>query len=689
MFIAQSSVAQVAHKWLALGDLQNFYASFGTEIELGFINRQQAGLAWPGIYQFQDAQASKAMWLGVKNFTDQNGVNFDYKVVHSGPRVRADAYFFPVEYYLISKKEATKVSVDEVLSERVEQTVDSVDANIPGDRMIYAKFNTAIGVTVERKIHQFSQQYHDDYHIIEVTLTNTGFTSKEETNPLNRTINDLIFYEFNRWAPVLQTRYMIGNATGWGINTMNDRRGDGLNSSGSPTENEFKAQYAWQGKFAAYTPPLPDADNLGAPIIVPNTVNGYMSASDTSGRLGAYHFVGKVHLHADKSATDKSNDPNQPLTMSEIDSDNSNTFNNDPENRTRMSVEYEEFMNAGVTPRQAYLVEPTGDAGFITPKGNPALGTTGGWSAATGYGPYTLQPGESVTIVYAEAVGGIGHQHARVVGAKYKADLLNPAVNNQAANLEKNTEMFKGRDSLFQTFRRAIANYNSGYQLRQAPPAPISVDITSTGNGILINWDYNDADESLIDGFEVYRSPYLPDSTAKLIATLDVGDREFVDGDDTPAGAPIRGVNYFYYVTAVGKPDNTLDPALTPAGVLRSSRYFTQSYDYARLLRPPGTSMDQIRIVPNPYIAKNVDALRLGVEGDERIAFFEIPNKTSIKIYNELGQFIQEINEERKGDAFWDFRTVSRQRVVSGIYIAVIKNLETGEEIIKKFVVLL
>jgi hypothetical protein len=139
----------------------------------------------------------------------------------------------------------------------------------------------------------------------------------------------------------------------------------------------------------------------------------------------------------------------------------------------------------------------------------------------------------------------------------------------------------------------------------------------------------------------------------------------------------------------VGKPTAVTDNALTPAVPLRSSRYYTQTYDFARLLRPPGTELSQVRIVPNPYIARNVDDLRFGIEGDERIAFYEIPEFCKIRIYNELGQFIQEIRSERKGDVFWDFRTASRQRVVSGVYIAIITDLSTGEEITEKFVLIL
>jgi len=214
--LMNQATAQIQHKWLGLGSLQNFYANFGTEIENSFVSRQQFGLMWPGINEYQDAQVSKAMWIGITNFTDEKESNYPYKVIHSGPLVRQASSFFPLEFKLISKTEPTSVLVDGNASFRLEQTVDEVDPTIPGDRMIYAKFNTAIGITVERKIHQFSQSFHDNYHIFEITLTNTGFINGENVQVLTAPVTGLVFYEQNDWAPVLQTRYTIGNATGWG-----------------------------------------------------------------------------------------------------------------------------------------------------------------------------------------------------------------------------------------------------------------------------------------------------------------------------------------------------------------------------------------------------------------------------------------------------------------------------------------
>jgi len=77
-------------KWLAAGSLQNWFSSTGCEIEVGRASSadQQDGLQWPAWYPYQDCQAAKGFWIGLTNFTDEKSVNWPYKVVHVGPRVR-------------------------------------------------------------------------------------------------------------------------------------------------------------------------------------------------------------------------------------------------------------------------------------------------------------------------------------------------------------------------------------------------------------------------------------------------------------------------------------------------------------------------------------------------------------------------------------------------------------------------
>ncbi len=566
---------QYAVKWMSVGSLQNWYSEIGMEVEEGFVKEQQYGLQWPAIYAHQDIQCAKALWIGCTNFSSPVDPQSPYnvKVVHIGPRVSGGGEFFPQEFKMISKFDAPAVFVDGDPSVDKSVDIDEVDPNLFTDRLIYNKVNTQLGITMTRRIFQFSQEYHDNYIVTEYTFKNTGIVEGGQTIPPT-TLTGVYFYFQYRLSVCANTRNVIGNATGWGINAMLDVRGDGTKVD-PPNEN-FRAQYVWHGKY----PPFTKYDNIGGPIQTYPGNGLNVEKGDTVGRLGAYQFAGIVTLHADVSATDKNDDTNQPSTTSYEGSDEENTSQNDAYNIKRMESEYG-WITRGHSPRHAEVVEPTGLPGFLSPTKDPALGTPGGFSNANGYGPYTLAPGDSIVIVIAEAVSGISRELATTAGMQYK--------NGQISALQKNTIVFQGRDSLFQSFRRAIANYQSGYAIPLAPLPPKIFNVDGLGDRIALSWETFDDPGSNLEGFEIYRAVGKPDSTYTLVHTAGPGDRNY---DDATA---IRGLNYFYYIVSVGSAASNTGVGLTPPGKLRSSRYYTQTYDGAVLKRPSGDS---------PYAAK-------------------------------------------------------------------------------------
>jgi hypothetical protein len=702
--------AQVENRWLSVGSFHNFYASVGSEIEEGFIKEQQGGWQWPAIYLGQDAQAMKALWLGAENFTDENGTTFSKRVVHVGPRVQGLGEFTPIEMKTISKFTPPEVIVDGLQSFAKDVSNDEVDPAMVADRKIVTTVNSLLGITVQRTAMQFSQEYHDNYHVIEYIFTNTGNTDADDDIELpNQTVEGFIPYFLNRMAPVKASRHTIGNATGWGQNTMNDRRGDGLR----PAEPEdFRAQFAWHGRFPGFM----DAnyDNIGAPIYVPNTSGGYLTEADTTGRLEAYHFVGTVTLHADASANDNSDDPAQPFTMREEHNDDPLYSQNDAFNETKMVAEYAMMTRGRDTERHAYKVEPSGYDGFIQPTGDPKQGNNlGGFAYTYGYGPYTLAPGESVRIVIAEASAGITREIAEGVGRQFKEIVesggdqysdITYETNGQSLSMTKNEWVFTGRDSLFQTFERALGNFDSDYSIPQAPEPPALFFVESKGGGIQLDWEYQ-GDVGNIEGFEIYRAQGRVDSTYRLLYEASPAETSVLDGEtgrsENPGAfqldVPIRGLNYYYYIVSVGSANND-NTGNTPTGTkLRSSRYYTQSYDPATLLRAAGESMSDIRVVPNPYSASADNSLLFTTDSDgsDRIQFYEIPGECTIEIYTELGERVRSIDHTGgSGDESWDLRTDSRQRVASGIYIARIINTdpnddEFGQVAIRKIVIIL
>ncbi len=307
--------AQVEIRWMAVGSLNHWFASTGHKIEEGRVSVQQDGLQWPAYFKYQDTEAASGLWIGVTNWTDATGTNWQQKVVHVGPRVNGLNEFYPVTFKTVSRFAPPSVYADGNLSTGgAPLSNTTIDPTLKCDREIINIDNTAIGVTMTRKILAWCQNYNDNYFIYEYTFTNTGMIDGTSAAPLaSQTLNGLRVFIQSRYACTYDGSQEIGNPTSWGINSMNDARGDGVKVD--PANEQFRCRYTWQGLFPAFT----KYSNLGAPMFTPAAPAS--DPADTIGRLAAAQFVGTVTLHADRSATDSTDDPSQPSTTTYFGSD--------------------------------------------------------------------------------------------------------------------------------------------------------------------------------------------------------------------------------------------------------------------------------------------------------------------------------------------------------------------------------
>jgi len=685
-FIVSSfAVAQVAnnYKWMTVGSLQNLYSNYGSEIETGRTGKdadQADGCRWPAIYRTQDMQAAKAIWIGTSNYSEPKGT-FPFKVVHVGPRNTAGAFpgeTFPVVFKMISKYQPTQVLVDGVLSYGTLAENDDVDPTLKWDRMIDNVAQTPIGLTIHRKVIAFSQQYHDNYIIYDYTFTNTGIIDDKNTTRTAKTLTDVYFYFQNRFGINRDVQPVIGDPVAYGKNTVNDVRGDTSNPGPAkyfPTNtdnNDLRVSFAWHGYYPAFTGGY---DNIGAPIFKQAT--GHI-AGDTVGRLGAYQFVGWATLHADKSTIDTSDDLHQPSTTSYTGSDGSTTSANDAGsidqyNATAMALQWKMITKGHMIPRHADLLTPT--------SGDPALGTSGGQSMAMGYGPYTMAPSESIHLVIAEVAAGLSRDASIQIGRAFKASTAAPITYNGVTK-SKNDWVFTGKDSLFQSVRRALANYQSNWSIPLGPPPPTTVNVASKANKIHLDWTAP-SDVTKINGWQVWRASAQYDSTYYKIWD---GPKSAASFDDTLATFDAA---YYYYVVSVGNALDNTAVGNTPAGILTSSRYYTQTYApaYRRLGAPLVLDKSKVRIVPNPYNLGAASNL-LWPGQQDKIVFKNIPGICTIKIYSELGELIKTIEHtDETGSQDYNLTTSSKQIIVSGIYIAVVETPQ-GNRGIYKFVVI-
>ncbi len=563
--VASGAVAQpLQTRWLAAGDLHNWYADIGSEPEMGLVRVQQYGWRWPGIYALRDAQVAKALWIGAENVTAEDGTAYPARVVHVGPRVSGREGFFPTRFELVTRFAMPDVRVDgnPSLPEALMRP-DAVDPDLAPEAMIVNEVNTLLGVTMRRTVMQFAQAHHDDYHVSEYVFTNTGNTDADaEIERPNQTLTGLTFFFQRRLAIARETRFVIGNPTGWGKNTMLDARGDGVRAD--PEDERFRAQFAWHG----YVPGFTDYNNIGGPILPEALPASQIAAGDTLGRLGASQFVGTVTLHADRASGDATDDSGQPSTMTWQGSDATFQSNNSPFDAAQMEVEYAVMTSGRRTPRHAWAVEPTGMPGWLNPTNNPSLGTSGGHTPGEGYGPYTLAPGESVRIVVAEAVGGLSREADVALGRAWLASGADPnaPLTFGGHTMTKNEWVFTSRDSLFQTFRRALANHASGYAIPRAPAPPQSFTVTSAGVGddgftrpVRLAWT-PPADARGLAGYEIYRASGVADSVHTLIHTAPPEATSY-DDVDAPAGG-----RYVYHILSVGRAEDNDGTARHAAG---------------------------------------------------------------------------------------------------------------------------
>ncbi|MBD3223209.1 MAG: hypothetical protein GF313_00655 [Caldithrix sp.] len=105
-------------------------------------------------------------------------------------------------------------------------------------------------------------------------------------------------------------------------------------------------------------------------------------------------------------------------------------------------------------------------------------------------------------------------------------------------------------------------------------------------------------------------------------------------------------------------------------------------------------SMDDIKVVPNPYVATN--ALESAVPNPflnqpRRLMFTHVPAHCMIKIFTVSGVLVDEFevnNSKDKGIAYWDLLSRENLDIAAGIYIYHIKALETGDETMGKFAII-
>ncbi len=102
------------------------------------------------------------------------------------------------------------------------------------------------------------------------------------------------------------------------------------------------------------------------------------------------------------------------------------------------------------------------------------------------------------------------------------------------------------------------------------------------------------------------------------------------------------------------------------------------------------TQLDQIKVVPNPYVAVNdiepTERLPGTTRGSRRIYFEHLPRECSIRIYTISGELVKELSHSSgidNGREYWDLLNRDNLGISYGVYIAHIDAKGIGEKILK------
>ena len=644
--------------------------------------------------------------IGVKDWTDENGQYYPVQV--SGcARCSSDEFVntmpvpddegITIRRYMRYQPPAITVdgfrlddpfplAGDEVAPEKITGNADV---------MVESWINTLLGVTIHQKVFGWSQINHDDYLLYDWTFTNTGNVDLDDEIELeNQTLNGLYYWRLSRWG----------------------RIGKWLTAHGQRPGDTMRIQYAYPersqaGKF----------DDMGF----------RRSRSATTGFLDYSQCMGEVYLHADTSPTDRTDDITQPRM----------TGYNSPE------IVWDANETSRLTPADKAALYENMQFGFLPWDGYPEM--TGvypgthhsvpmdqmghkyefdfgwGWenraSAVISIGPYNLEQGQSIRIVWADVMGSISREVAWEVGTAWRdgnciwpaslEDLgdyypvwlnypdLAPTYNDQA----KDRWVLSGRDSIMQNAMAAQWNVKNDYNVPLPPPPP-SIEVKSLPDKVRIIWGDESESASDFAGYRVYRAVGNPGPW--LVGNELVGEwhRIFECGkgtanalthtyDDATAE---RGQAYFYYVAAFDDGIGNITDANGKKEVLESGEYLNRTTRGAYLTRPAGI-LSTVRVVPNPF---NIGASELQyINEPDKIMFLDLPGYCTIKIYTESGDLVKTLyHTSGAGDESWGvlseehMTSETGQIVVSGIYIAVIEEnnedgTPTGNNTSVKFVI--
>lgn len=250
----------------------------------------------------------------------------------------------------------------------------------------------------------------------------------------------------------------------------------------------------------------------------------------------------------------------------------------------------------------------------------------------------------------------------------------------------------------YTTADRVYQIYQNGLKL-VPPPKPI-LSYNAVDNRVLLRWgndmEFTNIDprtgKSTIREYRVYRTTDPNrDLWGPPVAIMPRDTTRTTVVPDLYQWRDTLGVkNFFYYSYAVTVLD--VDSLESGKAFLPADQTRNENTVEARPVNAARTSLNDIKVVPNPYIIsaawerKRLGDPKLG-EPIRDIAFTNLPDVCTISIYTLDGNLVKTIEHTNgQGTEFWDLRSFSNQQIATGIYFYHVKS-NAGERVSKFAVV--
>jgi len=276
-------------------------------------------------------------------------------------------------------------------------------------------------------------------------------------------------------------------------------------------------------------------------------------------------------------------------------------------------------------------------------------------------GPYHLEPHQKMTFIFAQ------------VAEQTKAEL-------------------------YKVVDRVNQIYNNGLKL--VPPPKPTLNYKAYDNSVQLSWS-NDKEFTYLDpctgksGIKEYRIYKTTDPNRDTW-----GDPVAIIKRDSTKNTVINDLykwtdnsnikNFYYYSYSVTVVD--VDGLESGKAFLPSDQTSSENTVEARPVNAPKYSVNNIKVVPNPYIIsatwerKRLGDPKLG-EPIRDIAFTNLPEQCTINVFTLDGNLVKTIEHTNgTGTEFWDLRSFSNQLIATGIYIYHVKS-NAGDKVSKFAVV--